>query len=122
MNFVKFVSLYLFNKYKPEGGTSMAQAVFYCSFQLKKGADISLFLTAAEKLNNEFISKQPGYVSWKQLQDGDSWVDLITFETMEDVKGFEENSVNAGELSLNFYAFINMNSCKVRYYTVERSY
>jgi hypothetical protein len=100
----------------------MSHAMFYCAYKLKKGASISDFLQASEKLNNEYISKQKGYISWKQLVDGDTWADLLTFETMEDVKEFEANSSNSGELSENFYSFINLNSCKVNYFSIERSY
>jgi len=102
----------------------MTNGVFYCAYNLKKGADVQGFLSASEKLNNEYISKQKGYISWKQLHDdkNDSWVDLLTFETLEDVKEFEANSENGGELAGAFYSFINLNSCKVSYFTVERSY
>ena len=100
----------------------MPNAVFYCSFNLQKGANVQDFLQAAEKLNNEFISKQKGYISWKQLTDGDTWLDIVTFETMEDVKLFEANSVNAGELAGNFFSFVELDSCKVNYFTIERSY
>lgn len=100
----------------------MSKAVFYCSYKLKKGASIPDFLLAAEKLNNEYISKQHGYISWKQLVDGDTWADFITFETMEDVKNFEADSANSGELSQNFYSFINLMSCKVNYFTIEKNY
>jgi hypothetical protein len=97
-------------------------AVFFCSYKLVKGVSVPDFLQAAEKLNNEYISKQKGYISWKQLVDGDTWADFLTFETMEDVKEFEKNAVNAGELAQEFYSFINMKSCKVHYFSVERSY
>ena len=97
----------------------MPNAVFYCSFNLKKRASVSEFLLAAEKLNNEYISKQKGYISWQQLVDGNTWADYLIFETMEDVKAFEANS---GELAQNFYSFINLNSCKVHYFTIERSW
>ncbi|MCP1223661.1 hypothetical protein [Sebaldella sp. S0638] len=100
----------------------MSNAVFYCSFKLKKDASAPDFLLAAEKLNNEYISKQKGYISWKQLVDGDTWADFITFETMEDVKKFESDSGNAGELAQKFYSFINLNSCNVNYFSVERDY
>jgi len=100
----------------------MSNAVFYVAYKLKKGASIPDFLLAAEKLNNEYISKQKGYISWKQLVDGDTWADFCTFETMEDVKNFEANSANSGELSKNFYSFINLNSCKAHYFSIERSY
>ena len=100
----------------------MSNAVFYCSFNLKKGASTQDFLLAAENLNNEYISKQKGYISWKQLVDGDTWADFLTFETMEDVKKFEADSGNAGELAEKFYSFINLNSCKQNYFTIERNY
>ena len=100
----------------------MANAVFYCSFKLKKGVSVPEFLLAAKKLNDEYISKQKGYISWKQLVDGDTWADFITFETMADVKKFEADSGNSGELAENFYSFLNCNSCKVNYFTIERSY
>lgn len=100
----------------------MPNAVFYCSFKLKKGASVPDFLIAAEKLNNEYISKQKGYISWKQLVDGDTWADFLTFETMEDVKKFEADSGNSGELAKTFYSFIQMVSCKVNYFTIERNY
>jgi hypothetical protein len=105
-----------------EGGYySMPNAVFYVSFKLKKGASIPGFLLAAEKLNNEYMSKQKGYISWKQLNDGDTWADFLTFETMDDAKRVEEsNSPNA--LAEEFYSFINLNSCKTQFFTVERSY
>ena len=101
----------------------MRKAIFYCEYKLKKNASVEEFLAASEKLNNEYISKQKGYISWEQLNDDDIWVDLIAFETMEEVKAFEDKSnANPNEIALNFYSYINMPSCKVRYYNVERSY
>ncbi len=100
----------------------MSNAVFYCSFKLKKGASVSDFLLSAKNLNNDYISKQKGYISWKQLVDGDTWADFITFEKMADVKKFEADSNNAAELAQKFYSFINLNSCKVNYFTIERNY
>ena len=100
----------------------MPNAVFFCSFKLKQGACVPDFLAAAEKLNNEYISKQRGYLSWQQMVDGDIWADAITFETMEDVKKFEAEAGNSGELAARFYSFINLNSCKIHYFSIERSY
>ena len=95
-------------------------AVFFCQYKLVKDASVPDLLAASKKLNDEHISKQKGYISWKQLNDGDTWVDICTFETMEDVKNFEDNSAsNPNQFALNFYSFLNMPSCKVRYYTIE---
>lgn len=100
----------------------MSNAVFYCSFKLQKGTSVPDFLFAAENLNNSYISKQKGYISWKQLVDGDTWVDFITFETVADVKAFETNAGNAGELAEKFYSFIDLNSCTQNCFTIEKSY
>jgi len=97
-------------------------AVYYVSYKLKKGASVPDFLAAAEKLNKEHISKQKGYVSWKQLVDGDTWADVCTFETMEDLKNFENASREPSEIALAFYSFINLPSCKGHHFTVEKSY
>ena len=98
------------------------KAVYHCTYKLKKNADVAAFLQAAKALNNGHISQQPGYVSWQQLHDGNTWVDIATFDSMESLNTFKANSAKPGELAKHFYSFINMFSCKVRYYTVERSY
>ena len=101
----------------------MPKSMFYCEYKLKKNTIVSDFLAASEKLNNEYISKQKGYISWEQWNDGDVWVDVIAFDSIEDAKGFEEKSnANPNDFAMNFYSFINLMSCKVRYYNIERTY
>jgi len=97
-------------------------AVYYVSYKLKKGASVPDFLLAAETLNNEHISKQKGYISWQQLVDGERWADFAVFETMEDLKNFENASREPSEIALKFYSFINLPSCKGHHFTVEKSY
>ena len=99
----------------------MSNTIFYVSYKLKKGASVPNFLHASEKLNDEYMSKQKGYISWQQGLDGETWADLITFETMEDAKRVEE-STDPNELAENFYSFINLMSCKTHFFSVERSY
>jgi len=100
----------------------MSNAVYYVSYKLKKGASVPDFLLAAEKLNNEFISKQKGYISWKQLFDGKTWADVCTFETMDDLNNFKEVSSKPSELAKKFYSFMNLFSCKEHLFSVEKSY
>ena len=99
-------------------------AIYYVSYPLKKDASMPDFLLAAEKLNNEFISKQKGYVSWQQYRDGDTWADVLTFETMADLENFKVISENPSELAEKFYSFMDLNPqlCKMHIFTVERSY
>jgi len=102
----------------------MSNAIYYVSYPLKKGASVSDFLLAAQKLNDEHISKQKGFISWQQLVAGDTWADMITFETMDDLKNFKEVSKNPGELAKHFYSFMNLNPslCKHHVFSVERSH
>jgi len=100
----------------------MSNAIYYVSFKLKKGVSVPDFLLAAEKLKDEYISKQKGYISWKQMVDGETWADMITFETMDDLKAFEEASQNPNEFAMKFYSFLNVNSCKTHKFSVEREY
>ena len=102
----------------------MSNAIYYVSYTLKKEASIPDFLLAAEALNNEFISKQKGYVSWQQFRDGDIWADAITFKTMDDLKNFKAVSKNPSELAKKFYSFMNLSPklCKSHIFSVERSY
>ena len=100
----------------------MAHAIYYCAYKLKKGSSVPDFLQAAETLNEEYISKQRGYISWKQMVDGETWADMISFETMEDLNAFEEASQTPNAFALQFYAFINLNSCKVHRFSLEREY
>jgi len=103
----------------------MANAILYISFKLKKGASVPDFLAAAERLNDEHISKQKGYISWKQLcDDRGRWADMCTFETLEDAKAFEANSKKNPTplVAKEFYSFINLFTCRMRFYTVEKEY
>ena len=100
----------------------MSNAVYYIAYKLKKGASVSDFLLAAEALNNGHISKQKGYISWKQLRDGETWADACIFETMDDLQQFLAASRNPSELAEVFYSFINLNSCRTHFYEVTLTF
>jgi hypothetical protein len=106
---------------KIKGDVLMSNAVFYVSFKLKKEASVPDFLRAAEKLNDEYMSKQKGYISWQQLVDGETWADIVNFETMEDAKRVA-NPSGENDLAEKFYSFINLSTCKVHLFSVERNY
>lgn len=99
----------------------MPQAFWFISYKLKKGASVEDFLAASKKCNDEVLSKQKGYISWNVLRDGDTWVDLVKWESVEDAKKAE--TAGAGNpASRAFYSFINMNSCKLQPYVIEQSH
>ncbi len=99
----------------------MSRVVFFNTYKLKKGVSVPDFLLAVEKLNDNYISKQKGYISFSLLVDGETWADSTTFETMEDAKKFAEAS-GPNEFAEQFYAFINLMSCKTHFFSVEKSF
>jgi len=99
----------------------MKNVIWTCEYKLKKNADEAEFLEASRQLGEEYISRQKGYISWKQLKGDVTWVDLLTWESLEDAKAFE-TSGGGGELAQRFYSFINLMSCKARYYSVEKDH
>jgi len=99
----------------------MANSIWFISYKLKEGASEQEFLTASKKCNDEVLSKQKGFISWKVLKNGDTWVDLVTWETSEDAKNGEK--AGAGNpAATEFYAFIDFKSLKHELFSVEESY
>lgn len=89
----------------------MTRALWNFSFKLKKGITQEDFVKATEKLHDEIISKSKGFISWEQYLQGDTWTDLVYWETLEDANNgttVAEGSV----LAKNFYAKIQMNTCR----------
>jgi heme-degrading monooxygenase HmoA len=99
----------------------MSQATWFISYQLKEGKSVEDFLIASKKCNDEVLSKQKGYISWNVLRDGDTWVDLVKWESAEDAKKAETAGAK-NPAAKEFYSFINMKSCRLQLYSVEKSY
>jgi len=100
----------------------MPNAVWFISYKLVEGASIPDFLLASEECHNEVLSKKKGFISWKQLIDGDTWVDLVTWETMDDAKSAENDDSEPNPAAQKFYSFINFNSLKMQAFSVKRNY
>ena len=100
----------------------MSHAIWFISYKLKNGTSVPDFLFASEKCHNEVLSKKKGFIDWKVLKDGDTWVDLVAWETMEDAKNAESNDREPDPIAQEFYSFINFNSLKMQAYTIEKSY
>ena len=103
----------------------MPNAVFLNSYKLKKGASVPDFLLAVDRLWNEHISKQKGFISSKLLVDNETWTDFTIFESMDDLNAFlalSEKTGGTNDLAENFYSFLNLNSCKSHLFSVEKSY
>ena len=99
----------------------MSKAVWLISFKLKADASVEDFLIASEKVHNEVLSKQPGFIDWKVLRNKEVWVDLITWETMEYAKKGEK--AGAGNpLAKDFYSYMDYKSIKMQRFFLEKDY
>ena len=109
---------------KMEGVISiMSNVVFSNTYKLNDGASVPDFLLAIELLIRDYVSKQKGYISFQLLAEGDTWVDSVTFETMDNLNAFMESSQNdRSELAENFYSFLNFDTCISKIYSVVQSY
>lgn len=99
----------------------MPNTVWFISFKLKKEVSVEDFLVASKKCHDEVLSKQKGFISWEVLRDGDTWVDLVKWETAEDAKN-AETAGQSNPAAHGFYACLNMNSCKMQTYAVETAH
>ncbi len=100
---------------------TMSKAIWFITYTLKENVSIEEFLLASKRCNDEVLSKQKGFISWKVLRDGDTWVDLVEWETAEDAKN-GETAGGSNPAAREFYSFINMKSCKLQPFSVEESY
>jgi quinol monooxygenase YgiN len=100
----------------------MPKAVWYISYKLIEGANVKDFLLASKKCHDDSMSKNKGFISWDVLRDGDTWVDVVTFETMEDAENAEGdgNETTTHPSALAFYAFIDPDTLKHASYIVEK--
>lgn len=99
----------------------MPKAVWNFSFKLKKGVLQEDFIEATKKLHDEIISKATGFVSWEQYLQGDVWTDFVVWETLEDANN-GTTAAEGSELAKNFYAMIQMNTCKALISTFVKKY
>ena len=100
----------------------MANAVWVITFKLVDGASIPDFLLAQKGCNDEVLSKKHGFISWKALRDGDTWIDLVTWETMENAINAENNDGDVNPIAQKFYSFIDPDTLNTQCFSVERSY
>ena len=97
-------------------------AIWFISYKLKKEASVEDFLLAQEKCSNEVLSKKQGFISWQVLRSGDTWVDLCTWNTMEDAKNAEKDDGKPNPVAQKFYSFIDFKSLRHQVFSVEKTY
>ncbi len=99
----------------------MPNTVWFISYKLAEGTPVPDYLAASKEVNDEILSKQKGFVSWDVLADGDTWVDLVTWETPGDAKK-AETAGQGNPISQKYYSMIDFKSLTNRIYSVEKSY
>lgn len=98
----------------------MSNVMWLITYKLKKEVSEEDFLEALKKCKSEVLSKQKGFISWEALHDGETWIDAVKWETSEDAKKGE--TAGAGNpAAKEFYSFIDMKSCKLQRYAIEKS-
>ena len=100
----------------------MPNAVWFISYKLVEGASVPDFLLASEKCHNEVLSKKKGFISQKVLLDDDTWVDLVTWETMEDAENAESDDGDINPIAQDFYSYIDPNSLNNQLFSVKKNY
>ena len=99
----------------------MTQTVWHITYKLVEGASVQEYLAASEQVNREIISKQKGFVSWQVLTSGDGWIDLVTWETLEDAKNAETAGAET-PVSATYYSLLDMHSCRMTNCPIPQSY
>lgn len=91
----------------------MAKTAWIFSYKIKKGVTKDEFIEKTQKLHDEVISKAKGFISWEHyLQDSNNtWTDFVLWESEEDANN--ATTVGQGyEVTKEFYACIQMNTCR----------
>ncbi len=100
----------------------MSHIVELVSFNLKKDVSVPDFLLVSDKFNQDFMSGQKGYISRKLLVKGDTWTDLVLWESIEDAKNAAK-AIYESAVAAEYIAFIeDEESDELLYFSVERSY
>ncbi len=89
----------------------MPKTAWIFSYKLKKNVSETQFVERTKKLHDEVISKAKGFISWEHYLQDTVWTDFVLWETAEDA----QNATTIGqgkEVTENFYACIQMNTCR----------
>ncbi|MCL2578532.1 MAG: hypothetical protein FWE32_00700 [Oscillospiraceae bacterium] len=101
----------------------MSKAVWFISYKLVEGASECEFLAVSQAVNDACsLSKRKGFISWQVLKQGGAWVDLVTWETMEDAIAAENDDGQPDPVAAKFYSFIDPESITTQLYSIEQSY
>jgi len=94
--------------------------VEFVQFKLKKGSSEKEFLAISDKFQKEYLEKRKGYMSRTLSLNGDKWLDIVVWASMEEAKAAMEAAYNAPEFQA-FGSIIDEENCSAEHYTVIRN-
>jgi len=84
-------------------------------YKLKEDADEEKFLEEAEKYNDYFKAAFKGFIDLEFTKGEDSWINIMHWETMEDVKACGEVLRNGPQEIADYAAFTDRASTKLTF-------
>ena len=90
-------------------------------FKLAQGVDEVAFLAEAEKVQKEFLEKQPGFKSREIFKGEGEWVDIVHWENEENANKAAESFESNPECS-PFIKMVDPESVKSTHFTQVKSY
>ena len=100
----------------------MSNIVELISFTLKKGVSVSDFLLVSDQFNQDFMAAQKGYISRKLLLNGNTWTDLVLWESLEDAQNAAK-AIYESAIGAEYIAFIeDEENDELAYFSVEKNY
>lgn len=89
----------------------MTKTAWIFSYQLKTGVSEEKFIEATQKLHDDVVSQAKGFIAWEQYRQGGVWTDFVLWKTEEDANN--ATTIGKGKkVASDFYACIQMNTCK----------
>ena len=99
----------------------MSNIIELASFYLKKEVSLPDFFLISDKFNSEFLALQKGYISRKLLVNGEKWLDLVLWETMEDAQNAVKEFYKS-KPALEYASFMLENEGDLLHFSVQKSY
>jgi hypothetical protein len=96
----------------------MKQALEIVTYKLNDSVSDGAFMKASEDMERQFAAKQKGFVTRiVGMSDSGEWVDVVTWETMEDALAASEAAMKSPACAPMF-AMIEESSIKMHHFAI----
>ncbi len=90
-------------------------------FNLVEGVSEELFLEVSKKFNDEFVSKQEGYIRRELLNLENKWLDTVVWEN-SNVADEVAKVMHKSEIAMEFMAFIDVSTIDFKRFNMIEAY